>query len=300
MVNFNHLNPEARAFAMLSSTERLARLKMERWIGYTRANQALAKLEELLSDEPGKLRPQNLLIVGPSNNGKTMIAEKFHRAHPQKISDDGEHEVIPVLMMQMPAEATVNRFYTALLTKLGTPVSFHGRYNVREVLTLQLMRTVGLRMLIIDEVHNLLGTTANRQRELLNMLRFIGNELRIPIVCLGIRDAYLAIRSDNQLENRFHPLLLPPWELGEEFARLMASFETVLPLREPSNLSASPLLELILCRSEGTIGEIATLLNRATAAALLHGEERINCAVIERADYHPPSVRRHMIERELR
>jgi len=80
----------------------------------------------------------------------------------------------------------------------------------------------------------------------------------------------------------------------------MASFETVLPLREPSNLSASPLLELILCRSEGTIGEIATLLNRATAAALLHGEERINCAVIERADYHPPSVRRHMIERELR
>jgi len=40
---------------------------------------------------------------------------------------------------------------------------------------------------------------------------------------LGIRDAYLAIRSDDQLENRFHPLLLPPWELGEELARLLAS-----------------------------------------------------------------------------
>jgi hypothetical protein len=229
-----------------------------------------------------------------------MIAEKFHRAHPRRVSDDGEHEVIPVLMMQMPAEATANRLHTALQAALGTPVGFYGRHDVREALTLRLMRTVGVRMLVIDEVHNLLGTTARRQRELLNLLRFIGNDLRIPIVCLGIRDAYLAIRSDDQLENRFHPLLLPLWEAGEEFARLLASFETVLPLREPSHLSAAPLYELILRRSEGTIGEIAALLASATAAALLHGEERINCAAIERADYRSPSVRRRMVERELR
>jgi hypothetical protein len=300
MVNLNHLGPEANALAMLPGIERLARLRMERWIGYTRANQAIAQLEALLSDEPGKLRPQNLLIVGPSNNGKTMIAEKFYRAHPQRISDNGEHEVIPVLMLQMPAEATANRLHTALQITLGTPVGFYGRHDVREALTLRLMRTVGVRMLIIDEVHNLLGATARRQRELLNLLRFIGNDLRIPIVCLGIRDAYLAIRSDDQLENRFHPLLLPPWEPGEEFARLLASFETVLPLREPSHLSTAPLYELILRRSEGTIGEIAALLTSATAAALLVGEERINCAIIERADYHSPSVRRRMVERELR
>lgn len=119
-------------------------------------------------------------------------------------------------------------------------------------------------------------------------------------VVTGIRDAYLAIRSDDQLENRFHPLLLPLWEPGEEFARLLASFETVLPLREPSHLASSPLYELILRRSEGTIGEIAALLICATAEALLHGEECINCAGIERADYHPPSIRRRMVERELR
>jgi len=117
---------------------------------------------------------------------------------------------------------------------------------------------------------------------------------------LGIRDAYLAIRSDDQLENRFHPLLLPPWELGEELARLLASFETVLPLREPSQLAAAPLPELILRRSEGTIGEIALLLARATATALRQEAERIDRAVLERTDYQPPSVRRRMVERELR
>ena len=299
-MSLEHLRLETRALAMLPGAERLARLSVERWIGYTRAHQALAQLEALFVHEPGKVRPQNLLIVGSTNNGKTMIAEKFRRAHPQHTSDDGGHEVIPVLMVQMPAEVTAMRLYTALMVTLGTPVGFHGRNDIREALTLRLMRAVGVRMLIIDEVHNLLGAATRRQRELLNLLRFLGNELRIPVVCLGIRDAYLAIRSDDQLENRFHPRVLPLWEYGEELARLLASFETILPLREPSQLAAAPLHELILRRSEGTIGEIAMLLTRATAAALLLGEERIDRAVLERTDYQPPSVRRRMIERELR
>lgn len=44
MVNFNHLSPEASALAMLPSIECLACFKMERWIGYTRANQPVASI----------------------------------------------------------------------------------------------------------------------------------------------------------------------------------------------------------------------------------------------------------------
>jgi len=280
--------------------ERLPHLNMERWIGYTRANQMLGQLDALYTNEPGKLRPQNLLIVSPSNNGKTRIAEKFVRSHPQRNSDDGNSEIIPVLKVQMPPEATNNRFYTVLLTELGTPVGYFGHHIMRETLTLRLMRTVGVRMLIIDEVHNLLSAPARRQREMLNLLRYIGNDLRIPIVCLGIREAYLAIRSDDQLENRFHPVLLPLWESGLELARLLASFETILPLREPSHLSAKPLAEQILRRSEGTIGEIFAVLTSATTTALMQGEERITSEIIDNTDYNPPSVRRRIVERELR
>jgi hypothetical protein len=293
-----HLHPEIRALAVLPAAERLARLPSERWIGYSRAHQALAQMEALFAGEPNKVRPKNLLIVGPTNNGKTMIAEKFRRIHPRCSADD--HEIIPVLMVQMPPEATVPRLYSALLTVLGSPVGLHSRNDIREALVLRLLRDVGLRLLIIDELHNMLGASARRQRELLNWLRFLGNELRIPIVCLGLRDAWLALRSDDQLENRFHPFLLPLWEDGEEFARLLASFETMLPLREPSHLAEEPLRPLILRRSEGPIGEIAALLVRAATAALLNGDERIDPATIERADYQPPSIRRQMIERALR
>lgn len=299
-MSLDHLRAEARDLATLSVSERLARLKVDRWIGYTRANEALARLDELITHEPGKVRPRNLLIIGPTNNGKTMIAEKFRRTHPARISDDGEREVIAVVMVQMPAEPTISRVYTGLLAALGTPVGFHGSADRKENFALKLLRAVGCRLLIIDELHNLLAATVRRQRELLNLLRFLGNELRIPLACLGTREAYLAIRTDDQLENRFHPFLLPRWEDDTEFGRLLASFEATLPLREPSHLGAPAIRGLVLRRSEGTIGEVALLLVRAAAGALMSGRECIGADDLTRVDYQPPSVRRRLAERELR
>ena len=110
----------------------------------------------------------------------------------------------------MPPAPTVARFHAAVLAALGTAVGFRGEAARMEGLALGLLREAGCRMLLIGELHNLLAATAQRQRELLNLMRFLGNELGIPLVCLGTRDAYLAVRSDDQLENRFHPLPLPP------------------------------------------------------------------------------------------
>ena len=84
-------------------------------------------------------------------------------------------------------------------------------------------------MLIIDELDNVLAGSSNVRRAMLNLLRFLGNELRIPIVAVGTREAYLAIRTDDQLENRFEPLPLPVWEEDGEFLALLASFVAMLP-----------------------------------------------------------------------
>jgi len=295
-----HLRPEVRELADLPGAERIAHLPANRWIGYTRANQALSLMQRMLDGEPGKVRPCNLLIVGPSNNGKSMIAERFLRDHPIYTSRDGEREVMPVVLMQMPAAPTVIRFHAALLTALNAPGGLHERTIHLERMSLRLLRGVECRMLVIDELHNLLAAPGQRQREMLNLLRFLGNELRIPLVCLGTREAYLAIRTDDQLENRFQPFLLPIWEDGTEFARLLASFEAVLPLREPSGLGSPDLRALVVRRAEGVIGEISALLTAAMSAALLAGAERIGKTAIEDADYQPPSVRRRLFERQLR
>lgn len=293
-----HLLPSAREIAALPAAERLTKLSLHHWIGYPAAQSAVAKLEGMIAG-PASLRPANLLIVGPSNNGKTMIAERCRRLHPARTSADGEHQVIPVLVMQMPPAPSARRFYSALLTALGAPLWASGATDLREQMACRIMRKVGVRLLIIDELHNILAGRPGQVRECQNVLRFLGNELRIPIAGLGTKEAYIAIRSDDQLENRFEPFLLPRWTDGAELARLLASFEAILPLKEPSGLASPELRTRILQWSEGTIGEISALLVAAARAALRRGCERIDADILAAADYLPPTERRRQFEASL-
>lgn len=295
---FPHLTPQAQELAALPAGERINHVGGPCWIGYPAAQAAIAKLNHIVTQPPA-MRPPNLLIVGPTNNGKSMIAERFRRTHPPRKSADGEHQIIPVVSMQMPSTATVRRFYAALLVALGTPVFTSRSLECSEQMTLKIMRTVGVRMLIIDELHNILAAKASQQREFLNLLRFLGNELHVSLLCLGTQEAYLAIRSDDQLENRFEPISLPRWQDGLELGRLLASFEATLPLREPSNLSSPALRSLILQRTEGTIGEMSTLLSAATRKAIATEREQIDADIILSADYLGPSERRRQFEATL-
>jgi hypothetical protein len=295
--DLEHLSPHARELVMLTPIERIAHIRGQWWIGYGRAQAALHKLEVMLERGTGRVRPPNLLIVGATNNGKSMIAEKFRRAHPARLSDDGHREIIPVLLMQMPSEPGVRRFYAMLLAALNAPVSPHGPAERLERRAISILREVETRILIIDELHNMLAGSHRRQSEFLNVLRFLGNTLRIPVVGLGTKQAHIAVRSDDQLENRFEPFPLPLWEDDLEFARLLSSFEAALPLHEPSNLAVdAELRSLILRRSGGMIGEIAALLVSAASTALLSGRERIDRAMIDAADYRGPDERRAIFE----
>jgi hypothetical protein len=77
----DHLLPAVRQAALLPATERIQRVRAERWIGYSKAHEALDKPEQLFTHPPRQRMP-NLLLIGPTNNGKTMIIEKFRRLHP--------------------------------------------------------------------------------------------------------------------------------------------------------------------------------------------------------------------------
>ena len=282
--------------ARLPDGERVARIRAERWIGYSRAVEALARLEALY-EWPTRQRMPNLLLIGPTNNGKSMIIEKFRRGHPP--SSGAEEEQIPVLAVQMPSDPSVSRFYAALLAALGAPLRPRQQVAEMERLALALLRRVGVRMLVIDELHNVLAGRDQSRREFLNLLRFLGNELRIPLVGVGTREAYLAVRSDDQLENRFEPISLPLWDEGPDTLSLLASFASSFPLRRPSPIATDEAARYLLARSEGTIGELARLLTEAAMAAVQSGEEAINQRTLTLAAYIGPSERRRQFEREL-
>lgn len=65
----SHLLPGTLGLASLPAAERIQRIRADRWIGYPRAVEALNRLETLFA-WPSKQRMPNLLLVGPTNNGK--------------------------------------------------------------------------------------------------------------------------------------------------------------------------------------------------------------------------------------
>jgi hypothetical protein len=101
-LDLSHLLPSVQVQARLPADERIRHVRADRWIGYPRALSALERLETLFA-WPSRQRMPNLLLIGPTNNGKSMLVEKFRRSHPSTVSPDRED--IPVLCVQMPSRA---------------------------------------------------------------------------------------------------------------------------------------------------------------------------------------------------
>ena len=159
---------------------------------------------------------------------------------------------------------------------------------------MRLMHASEVDLLIIDEVHNLLSGTQLLQRRMLNLLRWLGNELQIPIVAAGTAEALHAIQSDDQLANRFEPIALPRWSYGEEYRELLRTLEALLPLRCPSHLAGSALAEKILSAAEGILGEVVSIVTRAAVRAVTSGSESITAKLIDETGFISPSQRRRV------
>ncbi len=289
-----HLGEQAREVLSLSDDQRILRIKGDRWIGYERAKQIVQKLEDLI-DHPKVSRHPNLLILGPSNNGKTMIANRFIKMHPASDNANGNGIVVPVLMVRVTAPDE-NRFYNAILDKVFAPYKPGDHVSKKQSQVMNTLRRIGLRMLMIDDIQDILAGHLEKQRQLLNVLRFMGNELSLSIVATGTKDAVRALQSDVQLANRFEPAPLPKWQLDADYLRLLASFERMLPLRHPSNLIETSLATKILSMSEGLIGEVASVLRKAAIYGIQSKSERIDAAGLAAIGWTSPSDRRRVAE----
>lgn len=291
----SHLNESTFKLLELSDAERIERIRAPRWIGYPQAKTILAKLEDLLT-YPKSHRMPNLLVVGDTNNGKTMLVQRFCSQHPADDNPSGDGIRVPVLFVQAPPIPDEGRFYNAILELLFAPYKPNDRVDKKQFQVIKLLKYVGLRMLVIDEIHHVLAGNLNRQRTFLNVLKYLGNELQVPIVAAGTRDAFRALQTDPQLANRFEPALLPRWEFDTDFLRLLASFERMLPLREPSALHDTTLATKLFSMSEGYIGELSRLLTNAAVHAVETGRERIDERVLNGIGWVPASDRKRQID----
>jgi type II secretory pathway predicted ATPase ExeA len=272
----DHLDPQLHSTLALDASDRIAYVRSDRWLDYPRGALALRKLADLVSF-PRCSRMPSLLIWGESGMGKTMIAKTHLSDHPPVFDSKAGVRRTPVLSIQMPSTPDSRGIYAAILEALGAPLlSGGGRTDIAilEPRTLHLMKEVGVRMLMIDEFHNLLVGSNRIQRTVLNLVRHISNHLEISIVCLGTQEAREALMSDPQLVRRFESFELKPWKKGDDFYALLNTLLYTLPLRRRSSLGAKS-YDLVLARTSGITSNIFRLMTELAVEAINSGHEEI-------------------------
>ena len=281
--HLSNLHPSALAVLDKSKQERIRFLDEDKWIGYPKAKETLQQLERLYN-MPKKLRMPNMLLYGETNNGKSSIIEHFCKNHI--IENDDESVVIPVVNVMAPEGPDLNALYDAILYEMMVPFASTAKKSKKLHQIQYYFEHTNVRMLIVDEIHNILSGTIGKQKEFMNALKNLNNTLQIPIVLVGIKDALRATSTDAQIKNRFPPTLLPQWKLDQEYLSLLASIEKLLPLKKPSNLARKKELALeIYNRTDGYIGETLTLLILAAENAINTSTEYISLDGLKKCGY---------------
>jgi hypothetical protein len=276
----SHLTAAAAELLSESNSIRIRAILGERWVHYPRAGQVLQILNRLL-DYPRTTRMPSIAIYGDSGMGKTMIVEKFRREHRPLFDGGAGVERTRVLALQMAGKPGERRLYAQILTALGAPQSPRATVVDLEQVALRLMRAVDVHVLVLDEVHNILAGTFREQRVVLNTLRYLSNELRISLVCFGVKEAREAISGDVQLARRFEEFPLTRWSAEEGFEQLVLAIVRNLPLCEPTVLSARAVRK-ILQVTDGVTAKVFRMLNELAITAIETGVECITDDAIER------------------
>jgi hypothetical protein len=241
-------------------------------------------LQEAL-DQPPRERMENILLIGESGMGKTMLVRKFERRNAPPFDEVAGIQQKPVVVMLMPPQPTEGQFFNQLLCALNAPSPGHFTrgFPVQDP-AVRLLRQLGTRMVVIDEINSALAGTPRQQRIFLQLLRFLSNELRIAFVGVGVPEARHALLSDVQLRSRFTDVELSPWCLGEDLRDFVTRLTWSLPLREPSPVDSPKLRRLLTDRTGGITLGICKAFERAAISAIRDGREKIDLKSFEDPD----------------
>jgi hypothetical protein len=280
-----HLDIAARRMLRLDDAQRIACIDRDLWIGYGRAHDAHERLERILRSER-RMRPDNLLIIGASNNGKTAIARRFHSRHITAEDPMAEHASLPVALVQAPNGPRLSLLLAAILQALGREPGQRSTIAQLRNEAYRAMHDVGLRLLLIDDLHNIRGTGVGSA---LVELRNMGSTTGVSLGGFATKEIAYVLRQDEQMANRFELLTLPRWKFEDlEYAKLLATFERQLPLWQASGLTDPDLAQHILVMACGLIGGIVALLRQAAVVAIRTGHERIDRSMLAWANSASP------------
>jgi hypothetical protein len=285
------LFPAARQWLGAPLAERVQFVIKDRLILYPALESVISTAEWMIL-EPRQERARGLIVCAAKGNGKTSLSKLIHgrfSAH--------EHVDLPcVLRISMSGVRDARSVYGRIMEGLGSPARISHRLSDRELLVQRLLKDVNCRLLLLDEVQDIILGSEREQIRALEGIKLLMNEVRLPILAFGAEKAGQAFNSDGHLAARFTQFTMPSWQADSTLASFVATYERCLPFEEPSNLSAPANLSYLAKVGGGVIGNIVNRIKNAALTALVEGSSRITTDILKRAESRPamcPLTRRN-------
>ena len=291
-----HLDEQTREVMSRPVEDRLAWFQTEFWIKYERADAILDCLEGLIN-KPRRGRMPGFVVSADTNNGKSRIAARFHASHPMQTLEGDDCRIrMPVLLLQMMPNPSESVLLDAIMGALALPVRATDPIHEKRNAVVGALRDAEVLALCLDEIQMVLGARRENRGQLMDAIRYISNQVPVPIVAFSTPRGTAALASSDEMINRMRVLNLPVWPLNAKFQSLLATFEMRLPLPSPSGLSAPKFAALIYAKTEGYIGEVYDLLELALQAALAGKKPCLTIEAIRELDWAAPSDRKRAVK----
>lgn len=295
------LTEETKKILGGSDEERIKYINEEYWIDYPIAQNILEKMEDIYNFGYGKTRYISILLVGGSNNGKTSLLKQFLEKHPPyDYNIDGEQpdwitdEFFdkytgigrPVLYVISPTEPSESRLYSIILEQLNIPYKTRDSLDVKAKLVEYYLKALSVRVLVIDEIHNILNGSPARQKQIMSAIRDLSSKLKMPVVLAGVKEALRAVNTEDQISSRYRPEYLTKWKMDKDYISLLATTISKLPLKKQSTIINKEDAQEILELCNGYIGEIVNLIKAAAVYAIKTGSERVTIKEIKECGFN--------------
>ena len=280
---YAHLHESVRPLMYGPREARIEYLMQNQWLPHRHAREAIGRLE-LLFTPAGAPGAPSMFLCGPTGTGKSALLKQFCHGKPQETQPDGM-PTCPALYIRMPPEPNETRLWSEILLALNVSHRYSNPPFSKAQQAGRVLKNLRCRMLVLDELHNLLHGPVTRRRQTSAAIKTFGEQLEMRIVVAGTLDALVAWHTDDEMRRRWPRYDYSPLELDGEFARLLRSYGRLLPIAKASSLAAEPIRSTVHKMSSGVIGEVAEVLRQAAVRAINDGSEEITLATLDALNY---------------
>lgn len=276
------LHPLAERALQASPQDKMAMVIRDYMIHYPALKQIMAEAEWMVY-EPRQTRARGLVVCASRGNGKTSLAQLIHNHFQGYDSPD-----LPcVVRISISGVRDARSLYGRILEELGSPARISHRLSDRELLVQRLLRDIDCRLLILDEVQDVLLGSQREQQRALEGIKLLMNELSLPVIAFGTDKAGQGFSADPHLDARFERITMPSWKADGTLANFLAAYERLLPFKKASHLASADKRAYLAKAGEGLLGKIVARIKNAALAAIVDGSECITLEHLKAAVTRP-------------